>query len=192
MHPLLPGGPLALFVACLVSGLLVPLPEDVALLVAGWEIRKGALDPIAAGLAGLMGVLGRDVIAFSLGRVLGPRIEGLPWVRRILGEHRLERSHALWERWGARMLFLTRFAVGMRAPLYFVGGALGYPASRFVGLDLAGLVLTVPLTLWAGWRFGPGAAEALTSALAHQRVLLALLVVSCLGWLLLRMGRREA
>jgi membrane protein DedA with SNARE-associated domain len=175
------GGPLALFFACLVSGVLVPLPEDVALLVAGWETTQDLSLP-AALAAGTIGVLGRDLVAFGLGRLIGPRLEGLPRVRRFLGEARLARAHGLVNRHGTRMLFVTRFAIGLRAPLYFAGGSLGYPLLSFVLLDLVGLVLTVPLTLVIGRAFGAEAAEGLKVALGHQRVVLAVVVAAGLGW----------
>ncbi|MES2641551.1 MAG: DedA family protein [Myxococcota bacterium] len=184
--------PLALFVACLVSGLLVPLPEDVALLVAGWQVNVSELSLSAALLAGFAGTLGRDLIAFGLGALVGPRLERLPRVRRVLGEARLARAHALFEQKGNRMLFLTRFAVGLRAPLYFVGGSLAFPVRRFLLLDALGLVLTVPVTLWLGHTFGEGAASALEVALAHQRVVLGCVVIAGLSWWLVQRVRARA
>lgn len=186
------GEPTALLFACLASGLLVPLPEDVALLVAGWEVRTGSLDPALALAAGVVGTLGRDAVAFGLGRALGPRIERHPLVRRLIGEGRIARAHALFGRHGARMLFWTRFVVGLRAPLYFVGGSLDFPLRRFVWLDLVGLFVSVPLTLAIGAWAGAGAATAVASAVAHQRALLALTACAGLLWLLAKRRRREA
>ncbi len=177
-------GPTALFVACLVSGLLVPVPEDVALLVAGWQIQAGDLPLGGALVAGIAGTLGRDVVAFGLGRLIGPRLERLPLVRRILGEARIGRAHALFARRGHGMLFLTRFAVGLRAPLYFVGGTLGFPIRRFLLLDLSGLALTVPVCLWLGASFGEDAAAGLKLALGHQRLVLATIAMGLGAWLL--------
>jgi membrane protein DedA with SNARE-associated domain len=179
---MLDDGALALFLACLVSGLLVPLPEDVALLVAGWEVGGGRLSLPAALLAGFVGTLGRDMIAFGLGALVGPRLERLPRVRRLVGEARLARAHAVFERHGSRTLFLTRFAVGLRAPLYFVGGSLGFSARRFLVVDAVGLLLTVPLTLWLGHRFGEDAAAGLRAALGHQRLVVAIALVLGAAW----------
>jgi membrane protein DedA with SNARE-associated domain len=187
-----PDEPLTLFLACLVSGILVPLPEDVSLLVAGWQIQTGALAPEAALLAGVAGTLGRDLFAFGAGWVIGPRLERLPQVRRLLGEARIARAHALFGRYGPRMLFGTRFAVGLRAPLYFVGGSLTFPLRRFLLLDAIGLAITVPLTLWLGHRFGEDAAIALTAALGHQRLGLGAVLVGLVGWLLVQRARRRA
>lgn len=186
------GGPVALLFACLASGLLVPLPEDVALLVAGWEARRGALDPGWAALAGIVGTLGRDAVAFGLGRLLGPRIERLPFVRRMIGERRLARAHASFAARGGRMLFWARFAVGLRTPLYFAAGSLGHPVRGFVLVDLAGLLLTVPLTLALGAALGSDAAETLVRALVHQRVALLVATVGGLGWLWWRRADRRS
>lgn len=185
------GEPTALLFACLASGLLVPFPEDVALLVAGWEIRVGTLDPALACAAGVVGTLGRDAVAFGLGRAIGPHIERHPRVRRLVGDRRIERARALFERHGARMLFWTRFVVGLRAPLYFVGGSMRFPLRRFLGLDLLGLLVSVPLTLAIGAWAGSDAARAVAAAVAHQRTLLALAAGAGLLWLLARQRRRE-
>lgn len=186
------GEPLALFLACLVSGILIPLPEDVALLVAGWQMNAGQLSLSAAFLAGFAGTLGRDLIAFGLGALVGPRLERLPLVRRFLGEARLARAHAMFEREGRRMLFFTRFAIGLRAPLYFVGGSLAFPMRRFLLLDALGLCVTVPLTLWLGHTFGEKAAAGLKVALAHQRVVFVCLVIAGLAWWLFQRFRQRA
>lgn len=184
--------PLALFLACLVSGLFVPFPEEVALLVAGWRIRTGELDPALAVAAGTLGTLGRDLIAFGLGSVLGPRLERMPRVRRLLGEARLARAHALFEGHGRSMLFFTRFLMGLRAPLYWVGGSLAFPVRRFVALDLIGLAITVPATLWTGYTFGEGAEAGLHAALAHQRAVLVGAVLLVGAWWLGRTRRGAA
>lgn len=172
----------ALFFACLVSGILVPLPEDVALLVAGWQVRSGTLPLGHALVAGVLGTLGRDLIAFCLGAVIGPRLERLPLVRRVVGEARLARAHALFERHGPGMLFLTRFAIGLRAPLYFVGGSLAFSLRRFLLVDALGLLVTVPLTLWAGHTFGEEAAAGLKIALRHQRLVLFGVITLAVAW----------
>jgi membrane protein DedA with SNARE-associated domain len=186
-------GPAALFFACLVSGILVPLPEDVALLVAGWQVGKGDLAVGPALLAGVAGTLARDLIAFGLGAVVGPRLERLPAVHRFIGEARLARAHALFEKHGRGMLFWTRFAVGLRAPLYFAGGSLGFPLRRFLGLDLVGLAVSVPLTLWMGQAWGEEAAIWLKAALSHQRIVLTTIVTAATLYTLWRFrGSRGA
>lgn len=180
------GAALGLFLACAVAGILVPVPEDVALLLAGWEVGRGELSPIVAVVAGGLGVLTRDLTAFLVGRWIGPRIEHHPRVHRFIGERRLAWAHGVFARHGDRVVLVTRFAVGVRAPLYFVAGSLGMSLRRFLLADLAGLSVTVPLNLWIGARAGPDAVSWLLEWVHHQRLVVGLGLLVLLGWLLWR------
>ncbi len=173
--------PQSLALICLISGILLPLPEDVALLLAGWALRTGSLQPVEALIAAFLGVLGRDSIAFSAGYLLEERLERWPLGMRLLRSRAVQRARDSFQRRGAPMLFFTRFAVGMRAPLYFAAGMLGHRFRTFIVADVIGLLITTPLSLWLGWRFGEQAAQTLTGLLAHQRLVLALLVLALGG-----------
>jgi membrane protein DedA with SNARE-associated domain len=181
--------PVSLLIACLASGTVVPVPEDVALLVAGHAVAQGHLGYAAAFGAGFAGTLARDGLAYAAGRAVAPHLESR-WLRRVAGSRRVARARALLARHGDRMVFATRFAVGLRAPLYFASGLMGFPVARFVVLDLVGLLLTVPLALWLGGWAGPPAAEAVRAALSHQRLLVGGLAIAGLSWLYVR-RRRE-
>lgn len=185
--------PQSLALICLISGLLFPLPEDIALLLAGWAIRQGKMELGAVWVAAYFGVLGRDTIAFGCGYLLEERLERWSLGRRLLASRRLQRARDIFQRRGASMLLLTRFAVGMRAPLYFAAGMLGHRFRVFLLADLLGLLITTPLTLWLGWRFGEHAAETLKELLTHQRAILASLLVILAGrWWYLRKRRWAA
>ncbi len=178
----------ALFVACLVSGVVVPFPEDVPLLLAGVAVGRGEMALPAAAAVGIVATFCRDAGFFAAGRYAGPRFHAL--LARILGP-RLARATARFQgRSRSRqdaVVFLTRFAAGMRGPLYLVAGLLGVPPRRFAVLDLIGLALHVPLVLWIGMTYGQAAATALEGILSDQRpVLLALGLIGLIVW-----GRRR-
>ena len=181
---------LSLFGVCLASGLVMPIPEDVAILSAGWAVREGRMGLAAAFAGAFAGTLVRDMLAFVLGRFAGERLWGL--AGRIFGAARLDAGRARFDRAAGQTVFLTRFAVGMRAPLYFVSGTLRFPFRRFVVLDTLGLCVTTPILLWIGAESGPAAAEWIVAVLPHQRLVvagaLALLVISGLVWRRSRRG----
>jgi membrane protein DedA with SNARE-associated domain len=169
-------GPLALAGACLVSGLLVPLPEDIAILVAGWQMHQGTLSLPAGALAAVVGTFGRDALAFGAGRLTMRRALAEGRLARLLRSRRIAAARAQIESRGDGLLFAARFAIGMRSALYFAGGTTDRPFLRFAALDALGLAITTPLLLGLGWSYGPDATEWLHDALAHQRGLLALAV----------------
>lgn len=176
---------------CLVSGLLVPIPEDAIILAAGWGVEEGRLALGPALLASALGTFGRDALAYALGQRAGERLWA--WATRLTGEAALDRARRWYTSHATTTLFLTRFAVGFRVPLYFVGGSTGVPFRRFALLDAVGITLTTPLLLWIGARAGPTAAEDLKAALGHQRMVLgALTAVVVAGWAWRRWRRRAA
>lgn len=187
-----PAGPLALFFACLVSGLLVPVPEDVALLLAGWQVREGGLPLTHALAAGAAGTFARDALAFGLGRLVVRGAASWAPLRHLLAHPTVLWARARLESRGDLLLFLTRFAIGVRAPLYFAGGTTGRSFARFAAFDALGLLITTPLLIWLGYAFGPGTADHVHAALRHQRLALVVTVAAVVGWWAWRWSRRRA
>jgi membrane protein DedA with SNARE-associated domain len=184
----------ALFLACLMSGVVVPVPEDVPIILAGMGVVRGEIPLSMALVAGAGGTLLRDSLAFSLGRFAGPRIEAM--ARRRFGS-RLDRAIGKFENSSARgqdaFVFLTRFAAGVRGPLYFVAGFVGASPQRFLALDALGLALTTPLCLWIGMTYGDSAVDLIQHGLAHQRPLVAaILVLGAAIFLSRRLHKRQA
>lgn len=186
--------PEALFLACLVSGVLVPLPEDVPLLLAGLAISRGELSAPVAALIGLSSTLSRDGFLFALGRFAGPRLQAL--LERILGPRlgrAIDRFEGRSQGQQDALVFLTRFAVGMRGPLYIVAGLLDVSPRRFLLLDVIGLLIHIPIVLWLGAHYGEDAATALQGVLTHQRpVVLGLTAIGLAVWLVRRVRRARA
>ena len=114
-----------LFLACLVSGILVPVPEDVALLVAGWQMHEGGLPVVSGALAGFFGTFARDTLAFSAGRMA------------LAGIHRTT--------FLARWLDTWRSG-GVRQVSFYIGDADGFTAEDRDGAErlLALSRLTLP------------------------------------------------
>ena len=183
-----------LFVACLISGVFVPLPEDVPLMVGGLAVSRGELPLFGVALVGFTATLLRDSFLYGLGRSAGPRVHTL--LARVFGARlarAVERFESRSQRQQDGLVFLTRFAPGMRGPLYLVAGLLDVPARRFLALDAIGLLVHIPLVLAIGYYFGQSATDAMTSVLAHQRPFLAgLVVVGMVWWLARRRQRRHA
>lgn len=172
---------LVLFVACLLSGVALPMPEDVPLLTAGATLDGPGAFAVAV-LAGGLGVLGRDTLYFAVGRLAGEGLLRRRLVRALLGPRRLARARASVRRRGARAVLLARCAVGFRGVSFLVAGALGVRARDFFAWDLLGIAVTVPLTLVIGRVFGPRVLDAAAWASEHTPLLLAFAAVLVVAW----------
>lgn len=140
-----------LWLLCAVSGLGVPVPEDVTLLYAGIRVGDGSFGVGPTLAAAGSGIYLRDLIAWTIGRTLGAE-DGR--IARWMPERQLRRARALFDRHGHRAVLMGRFMIGFRVPVIVVAGAAGVPLGTFARWDLLGLAITTPLLLGAGWAFG--------------------------------------
>jgi membrane-associated protein len=175
-------GPAAIFLACALSGLGIPIPDDFPLLVAGWQIEAGELHFWPTAVAAFLGVFVRDTAAFGIG-----------WSLRRAGHHprlavlqrspRFQRVEGLVERFGHRAIWFARFAVGLRVPLYVASGLSGDSFRRFFSINLPGLLLTVPVTIWLGWRYGEASVDWLVRHLTQRPIFSSVVLLITLGLL---------
>jgi len=138
----------------IISGLVLPVPEDIVLLWAGMRTAAGELDALPALVAACAGVLVRDIIAWGIGRVAGDWLLQRKVVENVLGRDKLDRARELFVERGSVAVILGRFLVGMRVTVFIVGGSMRVPFRTFVFWDAIGVIVSCPLLLWLGARFG--------------------------------------
>lgn len=143
---------LTIVVVLVLTGVGLPLPEEVVYVSAGVlsTAAAGRLDPWPAFLACLAGALIGDVLTYAAGRLL--RRGGLGrhrWIARLFSEERERRMERLVARHGLKVLLLGRFLTGLRAPLYLAVGALRVGLRPFLAADLPSALLVVAAFFWS-------------------------------------------
>jgi membrane protein DedA with SNARE-associated domain len=144
----------AVFLGCFLEG-------ETVLVLAGFAAHLGYLSlPAVMATAAVAGFVG-DQTAFLAGRRFGPRL--LAWSPRLAAAQpgilaKLSR-HATW------VVFMLRFAWGLRIASPIVIGASGLPLTRFAPPNAAGAVVWAILIGGAGYLFG----AAFTGMLAHAK-----------------------
>ena len=182
---------LAIFGAVL-STLIVPLPEELALLGAGWWAHAGALPLWGAWLAAWLAIVAGDTASYLIGRSFLPGLLRTRFGKRIVapdlrkwGED-LTVLRALIEAraagsylylgdtarlpYGTKSpatveryaLLLGRFLVALRGPVYLAIGGSKYPMLRFELINGCVGLIEVALLVGLGYEFGRSA------KLAHQ------------------------
>lgn len=168
----------SLWMACASSGVLVPVPEDLPLVWAGIRVADGEWSALAAVLVGVAGVGARDVVAWVVGRALGAVLLDGTRANVWMGRRNVEWARRVVDRHGAFAVFLGRFFVGFRTPVFAVAGAMGVPFRAFALYDGVGLLIAVPLTLSLGWAFGHPVVAVVLAAVSWGRTWIAPLVVA--------------
>ncbi|MDD5297824.1 MAG: DedA family protein [Rhodocyclaceae bacterium] len=147
-------GILFLIVFCETGLVVAPfLPGDSLLFVAGTLAAGSGLDIVTlCGVLLAAGVLG-DNTNYWIGRVVGPRVfrwEG----SRLFNRAALEKTHAFYEKHGAKMIIIARFLPILRTFAPFVAGVARMTYVRFFLFDFLGGCVWVFSLCLAGYWFG--------------------------------------
>ena len=186
---------LAIFGAVL-STLIVPLPEELALLGAGWWAHAGALPLWGAWLAAWLAIVAGDTASYMIGRSFLPRLLRTRFGRRIVAPDLRKWGEDLVRRHGFRAILLGRFLVALRGPVYLAIGGSKYPMLRFELINGCVGLIEVAALVGLGYEFGRSAKlahEVRFLEIAVAAIMAAILIVPpIVKWRLVRRHRRAA
>jgi membrane-associated protein len=146
-------GILFLIVFCETGLVVTPfLPGDSLLFAAGSLCALGALDPLLLGSALAVAAILGDMANYWAGHYFGARAFK-PGARFLRREY-LDRTHAFYERYGAKTVVIARFVPIVRTFAPFVAGMGSMLYRRFFEYNVTGALLWVSICLGAGLLFG--------------------------------------
>lgn len=202
-------GYLFVFVALVLCGFGLPMPEDIILVTGGvlaWlasplelvTLRGMVHDEGLIGMVvvGLLGILAGDSVIFFAGRRFGVRVADFKPLRRIITPEKLERVEKLMRRRGNVVVMLARYLPGIRAPTYFTAGHARLPYWEFLLFDGAAATISAPLWVCLGFWFGSDIESAAHQAQRFGHYILAamavVVLVLALRWVRARRARAAA
>ena len=132
------------------GAIVVPIPEEVTLLTAGYLIGIGVITGPLAALASVAGLLAGDSLLFYLAKLGGSYATNL---RARVNKIGLEKTWIFSPKQPLRPVFILRFLTGIRfiAPIY--AGFEDVPWKWYLLIDLLSLIIFVPSMLWLGYEF---------------------------------------
>lgn len=146
---------LGMFLALLVAGFGIPIPEDIILLASGYITyleapRLSIWVTIAVCMAG---IFAGDTAIYWMGRIWGTRILKFPTLRRTITPRRLRRIESWFKKYGDKTIFFARFIAGIRMAAFFTAGAMRMPYWKYIAVDMLA-ALTSPIWIVLAYRFG--------------------------------------
>ncbi len=150
-------GPFAVFLLLMLTGIGVPLGEDLILIPAGILLGFGELQPIwMTAMFAYLGVLCSDCLWFVLCWTYGTPLLHKRWFKRAVHPRRLlEIKHQI-ERRGMWVVVMARFVPGSRTPAITAAGVLHLSFWKFALATGAACLVTVPLQLGLGYFISKG------------------------------------
>lgn len=145
-------GYIAVFIALMICGAGLPLPEDITLVAGGVIAGLGYANVHAMFGLTMFGVLLGDAAIFLLGHHYGARILQWRFVARVLTPSRYAMVQEKFARYGNRMLFFARFLPGMRTTIYLTAGTTHRVSFlRFLLIDTLAALISVPFWVYLGY-----------------------------------------
>lgn len=194
----------AVFLALLLCGFGLPMPEDVILVTGGvlaWlsspleeatasaMIRDQGL--ITMVLIGLAGILAGDSVIYFAGRRFGVRVADFRPLRRMITPEKLQTVERKIRTRGNVVVVFARFLPGLRAPTFFTVGHARMPYWEFLLFDGFAALVSAPLWVCIGFWFGEDLQAAASWAGRFSHYILLGVGVVLLGFLLRWLQQRR-
>lgn len=182
-------GYLGLVLVMAVEHIFPPIPSELVLPLAGFEVGRGNLNFFGALAASTVGSL---IGASALYAVA--RRGGRPLVLRMRGalrfdEATLDRAERRFERHSTKVVLLGRMVPGMRSIVSLPPGLLRMPFGRYLALTAIGSLAWNALLIVIGQQLGSGWATVANVVGPLAQIVLLVAVALSIGWWLLRRRR---
>jgi membrane protein DedA with SNARE-associated domain len=186
------GSYLLIGLVLVLTGAGLPVPEEVPIITAGIMAGHGQLNPWLAFVACLLGALTGDCLMYYIGYHFGRSVvrEHRYWARLVTPQREAQMEEMI-SRHGLKALFLARFLVGLRSPVYLAAGILRVPFRRFFLFDLFCATAVIGTFFTLSYYYGQTITHWIRRAEIAITVAVVLAVVT-LGVYLWRVHRRRA
>lgn len=188
---LLPVVALIIFAEC---GLLVGffLPGDSLLFPLGLFIAKGFVSTplwVACLILSACAVLG-NVVGYWVGHAVGPKLFNKPDSRLFKREY-VDKTHAFFEKYGTKAIFLGRFVPIIRTFITAVAGVGRMEPKRYFSVSVLGGIVWASGVLVAGYFLGQIAFIANNVDAILVLIVIVSVIPLVIEWLRHRRGRRN-
>ena len=152
-----PGALYAIYIGLLfISAFGVPIPEEVTLLLAGYLAYLGLTGFWTTIAVLVCGIMIADISGYLLGRFAGDFL-----YRRIFGRFAfmreiLEKGKHAFDRYGQKVVFLSRPVAGLRFIVPILAGHFRMNAKKFIGYDVIAAVPWTILLVTLSYYLGTG------------------------------------
>jgi membrane protein DedA with SNARE-associated domain len=144
-------GPLIVFGLLCLSGIGIPLGEDIIIIPAGMLVQQHALPLWPTLFASYAGVVTGDLLWFLVCSKLGTRLVHKRWFKRFVHPKRMLQVKYQFDVRGIWVIILARFIPASRTTTITVAGMMHMKFWKFALATAICCVITAPMQLFAGW-----------------------------------------
>ena len=180
-----------LFLVLFVAGLGVPIPEELPVIASAVLAHEGVVRWWLALPVCLLGVLSGDVALYWAGFHWGDHVLDWRIVRLVLTLEREEALKARFRRHGVKIVFVARHVMGLRAATFLTAGIARVPFWKFLAVDAAAALISVPLGFGVSYLFTDQLTKALAEVHRVERWIALAVLLGVVAWAVFAMWRRN-
>ena len=151
---------LIIFGTLLLAGLNIPVSEDAMLFIAAILARSHGeyLPHLFIGV--YLGAYFSDLISYSLGRFLGPKLFEIRFFATMVPPERIDKIHSFYEKYGIVTLLIGRFIpFGVRNGLFLTAGLGKMNFVKFALTDLLACTISTIIFFTLYYHYGNAVVE---------------------------------
>ncbi len=160
-----------IFFLFIFTGLGLPIPEELVLLVLGYLSAYDILTPVYALMTSFVAILVSDNLGYCIGRY------NKKFIQRFISKQRFMLAKEHMKQHGKKTLFLSRFICGLRVLFPIVAGSVGIPWKTFILIDLSAVLILIPTFFSLGYYFSTYIDSMGKFIVTLDRIVLALVLV---------------
>lgn len=184
-----------IFAAMVAENVFPPIPSEVVLPLAGFEVDAGDLNFVLVVLAATLGSLVGALILYAIG-LYGGRPLTLRWGKVLrVTERDLDRAEAWFDRWGDWVVLVARVIPIARSLVSIPAGMMRMGLTRFIVLTTIGSLVWNFILVFAGKQLGANwenVTNAVETYALPLRIAFVVAVLAGIWWLLRRRAALRA
>jgi membrane protein DedA with SNARE-associated domain len=185
-------GYLGVFLGILASGLGLPVPEELPIVLGGSMAGTNAniqwywMLPVC-----IIGVIIGDCFLYLMGRYWGSKLIQLRFVRtKLLPPERFAKIADNFQIYGVKILLFARLTPGIRAPIFLTAGITKLPITKFLIADAIYAVPGVSLLFFLGYWFTNSIVELIEESAYVKPIILLVVLAGVVIYFLYRVYRK--
>jgi membrane protein DedA with SNARE-associated domain len=185
-------GYLGIFLGIIATGIGFPMPEELPIVIGGVlaSTTEGIVWWIMLPVC-ILGVVIGDGLLYGIGRLCGPRLLEIEWVKkRLLPPERREKIERNFHEHGIKILLFARLTPGIRGTIFFTAGLTRLPLGRFIFADGIYAIPGVSLLYFLGYWFAGNVVNLMEDVEHVKSIIFMVAILAVAGYFLYRFLRR--
>jgi membrane protein DedA with SNARE-associated domain len=170
----------------------VPVPEDIAMLTAGYLCHEGYANPAVMVPVAVVGLLCGDMFIYALGRHWGADLLAHRWTRRLATASRVKALQRRFLDHQIKTVVVGRFLPGLRSLVFLTAGAVRMSPWKFLLANGSAALVSAPAFIALGYLFTRSFTRLEARVTQIEHIVVVIVGVVAVAWLLWHTYARSA